>query len=168
VEQELGFSMRAILIDLDGALGDTRPLWNDWLAVTARVLGVDPATLPTDRAAAATELDAAGAGNWRTLLERFAAERAPVYLRPNAAVSAALRRLAATGRPVGVFTDAPAELARVAVAQLGAARRIAALETGSGALERLARAIGGEAVVVRTRDALVDVAGSSGDQEARR
>jgi phosphoglycolate phosphatase-like HAD superfamily hydrolase len=158
----------AILIDLDGALGDTRPLWNDWLAGAARMLGVDAATLPVDRGAAATDLDAAGAGNWRILLERFAAERAPVYLRPHADVSAALRRLAATGRPVGVFTDAPAELGRVAVAQLGAVRRIAALETGSGALERLAAALGGDAVVISTRAELVEAAGAAGDQDASR
>ena len=145
--------MSAILIDLDGALGDTRPLWNDWLAGAARVLGVDPAELPADRGAAAAELDAAGAGNWRTLLERFAAERAPVYLRPNAEVSATLRRLVA-GHTLGVFTDAPAELALVAVAQLGVARRMAVLETGSGALERLTVALGADAVVVRTRDQL--------------
>ena len=147
--------MSAILIDLDGALGDTRPLWNDWLAGAARVLGVSSETLPADRGAAAADLDAAGAGNWRVLLERFAAERAPVYLRPNADVSAALRRLAATGRPIGVFTDAPAELARVAVAQLGVGRRMAALETGSGALERLAAALGADGTVVRTRDQLI-------------
>lgn len=147
--------MSAILIDLDGALGDTRPLWNDWLTGAARVLGVSSETLPADRGAAAADLDAAGAGNWRVLLERFAAERASVYLRPNADVSAALRRLAATGRPIGVFTDAPAELARVAVAQLGVGRRMAALETGSGALERLAAALGADATVVRTRDQLI-------------
>ena len=149
--------MSAILIDLDGALGDTRPLWNDWLTGAAGVLGVDAEALPAERGAAAAELDAAGAGNWRTLLERFAAERAPVYLRPNAQVSAALRRLAATDSPVGVFTDAPAELARVAVAQLGAARRLAALETGAGALERLGATLGADATVVRTRDQLIAV-----------
>lgn len=152
--------MSAILIDLDGALGDTRPLWNDWLAGVTRVLGVSSETLPADRGAAAADLDAAGAGNWRVLLERFAAERAPVYLRPNADVSAALRRLAATGRPIGVFTDAPAELARVAVAQLGVGRRMAALETGSGALEHLAAALGSDATVVRTRDQLIAAAGA--------
>jgi hypothetical protein len=38
---------------------------------------------------------------------------------------------------VGVFTDAPEELARVALAHLGGARRIEALEAGPGALERL-------------------------------
>jgi phosphoglycolate phosphatase-like HAD superfamily hydrolase len=144
----------AILIDLDGALGDTRPLWNDWLAGAARVLGVNPATLPADRGAAAAELDAAGAGNWRTLLERYAAERAPVYLRPHADVSAALRRLAATGRPVAVFTDAPAELAETALAQLGATRRIGFTATGVGALELLQANLGHDAVVVTTRSQL--------------
>ena len=148
----------ALLIDLDGVLGDTRALWDNWLAGAAAVLGVDVATLPTNRGDAAAELDAAGAGNWRVLLERFAAERAPVYLRPNAEASAALRRLAAIGRPLGVFTDAPAELARIAVAQLGAARRIAALETGAGALERLAADLGVDATVVRTRDQLIAAA----------
>lgn len=151
--------MSAVLVDLDGALGDTRALWEAWLAGTGPVLGVDPSSLPADRGAAAAELDAAGAGNWRTLLERFAADRAPVYLRPNAEASAALRRLAAAERIVGVFTDAPAELARVAAAQLGVARRMAALETGSGALERLTAALGAGAVVVRTRDELVTAAG---------
>ena len=147
--------MSAVLIDLDGALGDTRLLWDDWLGGAARMLGVDQASLPADRGVASIELDAAGVGNWRVLLERFAAERAPVYLRPSADVSAALRRLAASDRPLGVFTDAPVELARVAVAQLGAARRITALETGAGALERLTAAYGSEATVVRTREQLV-------------
>lgn len=156
--------MRALLVDLDGALGDTRRLWDDWLAETARVLGVDPDGLPTDRGAAAAVLDAAGAGNWRILLERYAADRAPVYLRPNAEVSAALRRLAATDCAVGVFTDAPGELARIAVAQLGVSRRMARLETGDGALERLRTALGSDATVVWTRAELV----AEGDQDARR
>lgn len=144
----------AILIDLDGVLGDTRPLWNDWLAGVGRVIGVDPAILPADRGAAAAELDAAGAGNWRALLERFATERAPVYLRPNAEVSAALRRLAATGRPVGVFTDAPTELAEIAFAHLGITRRVTATATGAGALETLQAELGHDAVVVTSRSEL--------------
>ena len=150
--------MSAVLIDLDGALGDSRPLWDDWLADAAKVLGVDPAALPADRGAAATALDAAGAGNWRTLLERYAAERAPVYLRPNAEASAALRRLAASGRKVGVFTDAPAELADTALAQLGARRRVDDTATGTGALEALQARLGGDAVIVRTRAELTAVA----------
>jgi hypothetical protein len=53
---------------------------------------------------------------------------------------------------LAVFTDAPAELARVALSQLGAARRIEAFESGAGALERL----GADVTVVRTRDELVN------------
>ncbi len=135
--------MRTVAIELD-VLGDTRPLWNDWLADAARrfhsISPLDPAALPEDRAAAAEELDAwaeHGVGDWRGALGRFAEDRAPVYLRPDAEISAALRELAARGDRLGVFTDAPEPLARIAVAQLGADRRIEALETGAGALERL-------------------------------
>ena len=141
-----------LAIDLD-TLGDTRPLWKDWLADASRVLDVDG--LPDDRAAAAAELDARGAGNWRTLLERFAEDRAPVYLRPAAEVSAALRRLQAKGVSLAVFTDAPIELARVALAQLGAGRRVDTVEAGAGAFERL----GADVTLVRNRDELVSLYG---------
>jgi len=140
-------------MDLDGALGDTRPLWDDWLRSAEGVLGVSG--LPTDRGDAAAELDARGAGNWRVLLERFAEERAPVYLRRDATASTALRSLADAGCELGVFTDAPDELASVALAQLGAERRVSAVETGSGALERLLARLGDDTTVVRTRDELV-------------
>ena len=103
-----------------------------------------------ERGAAAAELDRLGAGNWRTLLERFCEDRAAVYVRRDAAVSAALRELGETGRRIGVFTDAPEPLARVALRQLGAARRVAALETGTGALERLLEQLGEDALVVRS------------------
>lgn len=145
----------AVAIDLDGALGDTRPLWLDWIRSAGPLLGFEGAALPDDRGAAAAELDRRGAGNWRTLLERFGEERAPLYLRRDPAVSAALRSLAASGRTVGVFTDAPESLARVALAQLGAERRIAALEAGEGAFERLLERLGNDVVVVRTHDELV-------------
>ena len=85
---------RAVAIDLDGALGDTRPLWNDWLASAAELVGVDPGSLPADRGEAAAELDERGGGNWRVLLERFAEERAAVYVRRDAQTGAALRALA--------------------------------------------------------------------------
>jgi len=142
---------RAVAIDLDGALGDTRPLWDEWISSASALLEFDAAKLPTDRAEAAAELDRRGAGNWRALLERFSEERAPVYLRRDATASAALRSLAAAGREIGVFTDAPEPLARVALAHLGADRRVAALETGTGALERLFATIGDDALVIRTR-----------------
>jgi phosphoglycolate phosphatase-like HAD superfamily hydrolase len=150
--------MRAIAIELDGVLGDTRPLWNDWLEDAARrfrtIAPLDPAQLPFDRVEAARELDAwaeQGVGDWRALLGRFAEDRAPRYLRPDAEASAALRRLAAQGNRLGVFTDAPEALARIAVSQLGAERRIEALETGEGALDRLVAKLGPDTTVVRER-----------------
>jgi phosphoglycolate phosphatase-like HAD superfamily hydrolase len=148
--------MRAVAIELDGVLGDTRPLWRDWLEDAARryhsIAPLDPSALPEDRGEAARELDRwseAGVGDWRAALARFAEDRAPVYLRPSADVSAALRALAGAGYRLGVFTDAPKPLARVALAQLGAERRVEALEAGAGALERLRQRFGPETVVVR-------------------
>jgi phosphoglycolate phosphatase-like HAD superfamily hydrolase len=131
-----------VAVDLD-ALGDTRTLWRDWLGDASRVL--DVADLPDDRSAAAAELDARGAGNWRALLERFAEERAPVYLRPAAEVSAVLRALQASGARIIVFSDAPAELVRIALRQLGAERRVEALEPAPPPAD----------VVVRTREELL-------------
>jgi phosphoglycolate phosphatase-like HAD superfamily hydrolase len=142
--------VRPVAVDLDRTLADTRPLWDAWLASVAGVLGVDPAVLPAERGAAAAELDRLGAGNWRILLERFCENRAAVHVRRDAAVSAALRELGDAGRRIGVFTDAPEPLARVALRQLGAERRVAALETGTGALERLLDQLGGDALVVRS------------------
>jgi phosphoglycolate phosphatase-like HAD superfamily hydrolase len=147
-------SARALAIELD-AIGDTHPLWAAWLESAQGVLGIDPATLPTDRVDAAEALDEVGAGNWRALLARFAEDHAPAYLRRDAATSAALQSLAAAGVTLGVFTDAPQPLADVALAQLGATRRVAVLESGSAALERLLEAIGAQAEVVRTRDDLL-------------
>lgn len=145
---------RALALDLDGVLGDTRPLWRDWLEEAGRRLGFDAVALPEDRGEAAVELDGL-VGNWRVLLERFAEDRVPVYLRPNAEVSAALRRLEADGVRIGAFTDAPAELARVALAQLGANRRVAAVEGGARAMERLRERLGGDVEVVRSRAELL-------------
>ena len=122
--------MAAVAIDLDGVLGDTRPLYEAWLVDVSRRAQIDPGRLDEELP------------NWRTLLERFAEDHAPVYLRPSAPATAALRRLQADGVRVGIFTEAPVELARVAVAHLGAARRIEVLEAGPGALERLLERLG--------------------------
>jgi|SRR5579864_342516 len=126
--------MSAVAIELD-ALGDTRPLWDAWLADVSRRAHVDAARLDEELP------------NWRALLTRFAEDHAPVYLRPSARATAALRRLQSEGVRIGVFSEAPEELARVAVAHLGAARRIDALETGPGALERLLIQLPGARVV---------------------
>jgi phosphoglycolate phosphatase-like HAD superfamily hydrolase len=143
-----------VAIDLDGVLGDTRPLWKDWLATAGDLVGVRPEGLPADRGEAAAELDRRGAGNWRALLERYAEDRAPVYLRRDSTTSEGLRALAESGRVVGVFTDAPEPLARVALAQLGGERRVSVLEAGAGALERLVSRLGEDALVLRTREEL--------------
>lgn len=144
----------ALAIDLD-AIGDTRPLWTAWLTSVRDVLAIDPDELPPDRGEAAETLDASGAGNWRALLERFSEDHAGAYLRRDAATSATLQSLAAEGIRLGVFTDAPEPLARVALAQLGATRRVTALEAGVGALDRLQATLGSDARVVRTRDDLL-------------
>jgi phosphoglycolate phosphatase-like HAD superfamily hydrolase len=151
----------AVAIDLDAVLGDTRPLWDGWLEEAARryasIAPLDPASLPRDRGLAATELDrwaAQGIGDWRHALERYAEEHAPLHLRPHPGVAAALRELKQDGAALGVFSDAPEELARVALAHLGAARRIDHLVTGRDALGRLLARLGPEAIVVRDRDQL--------------
>ena len=144
--------MRAVAIDLDAVLGDTRPLWEAWLEDAGRRARVD-LDPSRDRAETATALDER-LGNWRSLLERFAEDHAPVYLRPRPETTAALRALRAAGVVVGTFTDAPEPLARVALAHVGAARHVASLETGDGALDRLLASLGADAVVVRSREEL--------------
>lgn len=131
-----------VLVDLDGALGDTRTLWDAFLADSARrfatIARLDPAALPRDRVAAAAELDAwaaTGVGDWRHALTRFAEDHAPVHLRPDPAANAALRALRSRGASVVVTTDAPEELARVALAHLGVARSVAEIRVGSAHLE---------------------------------
>ena len=113
--------VETLTLDLDAELGDTMPLWRAWLADASRVLELDG--LPEERAAAVEELDRRG-GNWRTLLERYAEDNAAVHLRRAGGVNAALRRVKAEGKRIVAVTDAPEELARVALVQLGAARYV--------------------------------------------
>ena len=166
--------MTAVAIDLDGALGDTRTLWEGWLQDAARryasIAPLEPASLPRDRGLAAHELDRwaeRGVGDWRPALARYAEEHAPLHLRPNPAVGAALRTLVRQGVRVGVFTDAPEPLARVALSHLGALRRVDRLETGEGALDRLLAALGLDATVVDDREQLALVAGQTETERSR-
>jgi phosphoglycolate phosphatase-like HAD superfamily hydrolase len=164
-------ALSAVAIDLDGALGDTRPLWDDFLADAARryasIAPLDPSALPADRGAAAGELDRwakRGVGDWRAALQRFSEERAPVHFRPGADAAAALRALAASGRRLGVYTDAPAELAAVALAHLGAGRHVELVETGAGARERLLAVLGPDTAVAVTREDLVRISERGGEK----
>ena len=134
--------MKVVAVDL-AALGDVEPLWSDWLDDAARRFRVDVSALDEQLP------------NWRPLLERFAEERAPVYLRRDAEVTDALRRLHSAGVRVGVFAAAPAELARIALSHLGANGRVDVVEAGDGARERLLAALGNDVVVVGTRAELI-------------
>ena len=141
--------MQAVALELDGVLTDTRPLWNDWLEDAARRTRVDLDAVPADRAAAVPVLDGL-LGDWRPLLERFAADRAPIHFRPRGEIGAVLRSLQAAGVRIGVFTDAPRELADLALAHVGALRRVETV----GSLDDVLAALGDGAVVVRSRDEL--------------
>ncbi len=140
--------MDAVALDLDAVLADTRPLWRDWLEDASRRTRVQ-LDVPEDRNEAAAELDER-LGDWRPLLERFAADRGPLHFRPRADTGAALRRLEGAGVRIGVFTDAPRELADIALAHAGAARRVAVV----GPLDDVLRELGPGTVVVRSRDEL--------------
>ncbi|HSX22001.1 MAG TPA: hypothetical protein VLE97_04410 [Gaiellaceae bacterium] len=143
--------MDSFALNLDAVLADTRPLWDDWLEDAARRTRVE-LDVPEDRTAAAAVLDER-LGDWRPLLQRFAADRGPLHFKPNPDTSAQLRRLQAAGARIGVFTDAPLELADIALAHVGAARRIEAV----GTLEEVQRALGGKAIVVRSRTELANL-----------
>jgi phosphoglycolate phosphatase-like HAD superfamily hydrolase len=136
--------MKALAVDL-AALGDVEPLWQDWLEDARRRLRVDVEALENELP------------NWGRLLERFAEERAPIYFRRDAEVSSALKRFESAGMRVVVFTDAPAELGRIALSHLGAARRVDGLEAGPGARDRALARLGGETAVVSTRAELLAV-----------
>ncbi|HEU5242824.1 MAG TPA: HAD family hydrolase [Gaiellaceae bacterium] len=138
----------ALALDLDGVLADTRPLWDAWLEDAARRARVE-LEVPGDREAAAVVLDEA-LGDWRPLLSRFAADRAPLWIRPRPDTNAALRRLKAAGARIGVFTDAPAELAEIALAHAGAARQVEIV----GTLADVRTAFGTETTVVKSREEL--------------
>jgi phosphoglycolate phosphatase-like HAD superfamily hydrolase len=142
--------LEAIALDLD-VLADTRPLWRDWLEDVARRTHVE-LDVPDDRTEAAGVLDER-LGDWRPLLQRFADDRAPIHFRPRAETSAQLRRLQAAGVRIGVFTDAPRELADVALAHVGAARRVEAV----GTLDEVLAKLGAGAAIVRSRDELASL-----------
>jgi phosphoglycolate phosphatase-like HAD superfamily hydrolase len=138
----------ALALDLDGVLADTRPLWDAWLEDAARRARVE-LDVPDDREVAATVLDEA-LGDWRPLLVRFAADRAPLWIRPRPDTNAVLRRLAAAGARIGVFSDAPRELTEIALAHAGAARQVEVV----GTLGEVRDALGEDLVVVGSREEL--------------
>jgi phosphoglycolate phosphatase-like HAD superfamily hydrolase len=138
----------ALALDLDGVLADTRPLWDAWLEDAARRARVQ-LEVPENREEAVPVLDEA-LGEWRPLLSRFAADRAPLWIRPRPDTNAVLRGLKAAGAQIGVFSDAPRELAEIALAHAGAARQVEIV----GTLAEVKAALGPSAIVVRSREEL--------------
>ena len=133
--------MKLVAVDL-AVIGDVEPLWNAWLEDAGRRARVE---LDPDPERLDEQLP-----NWGVLLERFAEERAPVFLRRRADTAAALRRLHGAGAWIAVFTDFPLELTHVALTQLGATRWIHAV----GTLDDVRAVASAEPVVVRTREEL--------------
>ena len=130
-------SQAAVVIDLDGALGDTRPVWDAFVEHLARrfaaIEPLDPSELSSDRTQAAKQLDtwaASGVGDWRGQLTRFAEDHLPVHVRPDARAMSALRSLASSGAEMTVESDAPQELVDVAAAHLGLSRLAARCDGG--------------------------------------
>jgi phosphoglycolate phosphatase-like HAD superfamily hydrolase len=155
----------AVAVDLD-VLGDAGSLWRAWLEDASRRYRVDGLERFADAPGGAEDELDARLGNWRPLLERFAEDNAGAHLRPTAEVNAALRRLQAAGVRVGAFTDRPEPLARVAAAQLAVARRLEALEAGSGSLARLLERLGPGVETITTLAELETVSASP-ESEAR-
>jgi phosphoglycolate phosphatase-like HAD superfamily hydrolase len=142
---------QAVVIDLDAVLADTRPVWDAWLEDASRRTRVE-LDVPEDREAAVTVLDEA-LGDWRPLLDRFAADRAPLWFRPRADTTAVLRRVTAAGGRIGAFTDAPRELAELALAHTGAARYVETI----GTLADVRAELGDAAVVISSREELSEL-----------
>jgi HAD superfamily hydrolase (TIGR01509 family) len=115
----------------DDALAPLDRLWHDAVEHLARKLGrvvpLDPARVPPDRAAAVAHLDRwAGreAGNWRVELARFYEDHVPGYLRPDPELNSTLRRLAAEGVRVAAWSPGPPEAMAVVTHFLGLDRRL--------------------------------------------
>ena len=138
-------AVHALALALDSVLADTRPLWQDWLDDAARRTHV-VLDVPNDRIEAAALLDER-LGDWRPLLERFAADRGPVYFRPHgdtgtfSAASRPRARGSASSRTRRA--SSPTSLA-------GASRRVEVV----GTLDEVLAALGDGATVVHTRDEL--------------
>ena len=130
-------SAPTVAVELDAVLADTRPVWDAFLEHLARrfaaIEPLDPSSLAHDRTRAATELDAwaaSGVGDWRGQLTRFAEDHLPVYIRPDARASTALRAVVSAGTRLKVVSDAPQELVDVAASHLGLARLSVPCEGG--------------------------------------
>lgn len=125
--------MRAVLFN-EGALAPTSRLFADAVAALVRKLGrvkpLDPADLPRERAGALDALRRWAGDDvttWEHELGRYVDEHAPLYLRPDPALNAAVRRLARDGVQLAAWSPGPRDAAESVIRFLGLARRIEAV-----------------------------------------
>ncbi|MDX6532920.1 MAG: hypothetical protein QOF68_664 [Gaiellales bacterium] len=124
--------MDAVILAED-ALAPGERLWADAVAHLARKLGrvkpLDPATISGDRCQAIGELQEwAGdeATSWRVELARYYEEHIPVYLRPDPALNAVVRRLGASGIRLAAWSPGPPEVGVIVTHYLGLSRHLEA------------------------------------------
>ena len=108
--------MNAVIFAED-ALAPSERLWRDAVQHLARKLGrvtpLDPADISDDRCVAIGQLETwAGseASTWRLELARYYEEHIPVYVRPDPALNAVVRQLAAAGVRLAAWSPGPPEV----------------------------------------------------------
>lgn len=160
--------MTALVVS-DAALGPADAVFAEALRYLERRLSavrpLDVAALPAGRAAAVRAMDAwAGedAANWRLELVRWFEAHAPVLLRPDPALNAALRRARRAGVRLAVVSPLPPAAAELYLAQLGLRRAVEAVcaeeAEGGDQISAARRALGSPAAPLVSSRAELDAA----------
>ena len=156
--------MQAVIFSED-ALADTAPLWAGAMEHLSRRLGrvrpLDVADVPEERGAALAFLErwaGSEAGSWPIELARYYEDHIPVYVRPEPALNAAVRRLAADGLRLAAWSAGPPEASLVVTHFLGLGRSFETqvVDPSSEAPMRAMHELGveaGQALVVSTSPA---------------
>jgi phosphoglycolate phosphatase-like HAD superfamily hydrolase len=148
--------MRAVVWS-EQALASTDRLFADAVAHVARKLGrvkpLDASSLPPARGpalAALAEWAGSEVSSWEQELCRFYEEHLPIYVRPDPALNASVRALAAAGVRLGAWSAGPADAFAALLHQLGLGRRLDAtlIDASPRAPLRLAAELEVEAVGV--------------------
>jgi phosphoglycolate phosphatase-like HAD superfamily hydrolase len=148
--------MRAVVWS-EQALASTDRLFADAVAHVARKLGrvkpLDASSLPPARGpalAALAEWAGSEVSSWEQELCRFYEEHLPIYVRPDPALNAGARALAAAGVRLGAWSAGPADAFAALLHQLALGRRLDAtlIDASPRAPLRLAAELGVEAVGV--------------------